>query len=76
VNLGDGYQVLGGLMARRFPSTVAYLYPSPVSFFNSSFSPTILNFILRKITFSGLATRRFFRAEKVKPFEFSESEAQ
>jgi hypothetical protein len=76
VNLGDGSRVMGGRMARRFPSTVAYLNLSSVFFFKISFFPAILNFILREITFSGLKTLRFFRHEKVKPFEFTESEAQ
>jgi hypothetical protein len=64
VIIGDGSQVMGGLMARRFPSTVAYLYPNSIFFFNSSFSPAILNFILREITFSGLKPCGFLELKK------------
>jgi hypothetical protein len=60
VNSGGASQVVGGVMARRFPFAVAYLNHRPVFFFNRSFSPAILNIIFRtypknkEITFSGL----------------------
>jgi hypothetical protein len=76
VNISDGSQVMGGVMARRFPYPVAYLDPSFFPFFPNLFSCAILNFILRKITFSVLKTLQFLRTEKVNPFEFLESEAQ